>query len=27
WHDRQIELKRAPGEVGRLVEGAAAAPA
>jgi vitamin B12/bleomycin/antimicrobial peptide transport system ATP-binding/permease protein len=27
WHERQIELKRAPGEVGRLVEGAAAAPA
>src|SRR5882757_4035704 len=27
WHDRQIELKRAPGEVGRLVEGAAASPA
>jgi vitamin B12/bleomycin/antimicrobial peptide transport system ATP-binding/permease protein len=27
WHDRQVELKRAPGEVGRLVEGAAAAPA
>ena len=22
WHDRQIELKRAPGEVGRLVEAA-----
>jgi putative ATP-binding cassette transporter len=27
WHDRQIELKRGPGEVGQLVEGAAAAPA
>jgi putative ATP-binding cassette transporter len=27
WHDRQVELKRAPGEVGRLVEGAAASPA
>ena len=27
WHDRQVELRRAPGEVGRLVEGAAAAPA
>ena len=27
WHDRQVELQRAPGEVGRLVEGAAAAPA
>jgi putative ATP-binding cassette transporter len=25
WHDRQIELKRAPGEVGQLVEGAAPA--
>jgi len=27
WHDRQVELKRAPGEVGQLVEGAAASPA
>ncbi|HEY4892876.1 MAG TPA: ATP-binding cassette domain-containing protein, partial [Reyranella sp.] len=27
WHDRQVELKRAPGEIGRLVEGAAASPA
>jgi putative ATP-binding cassette transporter len=27
WHERQLELRRAPGEVGRLVEGAAAAPA
>ena len=24
WHDRQVELRRAPGEVGRLVEGATA---
>ena len=21
WHDRQVELRRAPGEVGRLVKG------
>jgi hypothetical protein len=27
WHDRQVEIKRAPGEVGRLVEGVAATPA
>lgn len=27
WHDRQIELKRAPGEVGRLVEGTMASAA
>ena len=27
WHDRQIELRRAPGEVGRLVEAGAASPA
>jgi putative ATP-binding cassette transporter len=27
WHDRQVELKRAPGEVGRLVEGTMASAA
>ena len=27
WHDRQVELRRAPGEVGRLVEASAASPA
>jgi putative ATP-binding cassette transporter len=27
WHERRLELQRAPGEVGRLVEGATAAPA
>jgi vitamin B12/bleomycin/antimicrobial peptide transport system ATP-binding/permease protein len=27
WHDRRIELQRAPGEVGRLVDAPLAAPA
>ena len=27
WHDRRLELQRAPGEVGRLVESALPAPA
>ena len=26
WHDRQVELKRAPGEEGKLVEVEAAVP-